>query len=667
MPADKIPTAVPQALRARIADALSDLPLHRREQFVLRAQRWWADLREAVGELYPDPDEVAGRALLAAVRAFADRPDDLHALDARRVLEPDWFEQPAMVGYAAYAERFAGADAGLAGVAERVEHLRRLGVTYLHLRPLLKPRPAPDDDGYAVADHRAVRTELGTADDLRALTTRLREAGICVGTHLTLGYVAREHAWATAARAGDRHYRKYFHIYPDRTEPDEFEATLTAVSQGFAPSAFTYDEELDGWVWTTFHDYEWDLAWDNPDVLIELAEVSCYLANLGVEVVQLDALGFLWKRLGTTCQNQPEVHSIVQALRTVVRIACPAVIFLAEPIVRPDDAPALLGTGSHFGKLSDLAYHNALMVHIWSMLASRDARLAARALARIPAIPASSTWVTYVRNHDDIAWAIEDRDAGAVGVTGHGHRGFLSDFYSGDFAGSFADGLVFRYNPFTGDRRISGTTASLVGLGEAEATANDSEIDLAVRRVLLAYAIVMGFGGIPMICVGRRDRRPQRCTLGRRSRSCRRQPVGAPAAPRLAAGGADRELHGRAGALAGATDLGGPASAGTRAREPAEPARPVCLTRGGDSGLRRVRRGATQSGGHAAVPAQRDGAGSLGALVVDPAAGARAHFDARPSGDGSHPHRRRSDAWFIPVDVVDAAQGMTGWEDGSPR
>ncbi len=502
MPADKIPTAVPQALRARIADALSDLPLHRREQFVLRAQRWWADLREAVGELYPDPDEVAGRALLAAVRAFADRPDDLHALDARRVLEPDWFEQPAMVGYAAYAERFAGADAGLAGVAERVEHLRRLGVTYLHLRPLLKPRPAPDDDGYAVADHRAVRTELGTADDLRALTTRLREAGICVGTHLTLGYVAREHAWATAARAGDRHYRKYFHIYPDRTEPDEFEATLTAVSPGFAPSAFTYDEELDGWVWTTFHDYEWDLAWDNPDVLIELAEVSCYLANLGVEVVQLDALGFLWKRLGTTCQNQPEVHSIVQALRTVVRIACPAVIFLAEPIVRPDDAPALLGTGSHFGKLSDLAYHNALMVHIWSMLASRDARLAARALARIPAIPASSTWVTYVRNHDDIAWAIEDRDAGAVGVTGHGHRGFLSDFYSGDFAGSFADGLVFRYNPFTGDRRISGTTASLVGLGEAEATANDSEIDLAVRRVLLAYAIVMGFGGIPMIWSG---------------------------------------------------------------------------------------------------------------------------------------------------------------------
>ncbi len=100
------------------------------------------------------------------------------------------------------------------------------------------------------------------------------------------------------------------------------------------------------------------------------------------------------------------------------------------------------------------------------MLATSSTALALHALASLPPTPPSGTWITYLRCHDDIGWAIDDGDAAAVGLSGPGHRHFLADWYAGDFPGSWAEGLVFQHNPETGDRRISGTAASLTGLGE---------------------------------------------------------------------------------------------------------------------------------------------------------------------------------------------------------
>jgi len=470
---------------------LEALPALRRETFAARVERWLPDLEDAVRPLYDDPGPVVDRLVTVAAAAYAARDDALHRLDLKRSLEPDWFQRPAMVGYAAYADRFAGT---LAGVAERTPYLKDLGIGYLHLMPLLTPRPAPNDGGYAVADFRSVRPDLGTVDDLRALARTLRGEGISLCLDLVLNHVAREHEWAAKARAGEQRYRDYFLVYPDRSVPDAYERTLPEVFPDFAPGSFSWDDELDGWVWTTFNDYQWDLNWANPDVLCELADVIVSLANHGVEVFRLDAIAFTWKRMGTSCQNQPEVHALTQALRTVARIACPAVAFKAEAIVGPQDLVAYLGTGEHHGKVSDLAYHNGLMVQIWSMLASRDVRLATRALQQLPTPPSTTAWITYARCHDDIGWAIDDGDAAAVGLSGFEHRRFLSDFYAGEFPGSWARGLVFQENPATGDRRISGSLASLAGLEAGD--------PFAVPRILLAHAVILGFGGLPVIWMG---------------------------------------------------------------------------------------------------------------------------------------------------------------------
>jgi len=492
-PHSTVNTAIMSRMPSRsTSEPLSGLPKHRVQLFEARVRRWLPELVAALTPLYDEPEHVAERLVDLAGAAFAVRDDDLHAHDLRRSLEPDWFQRPEALGYAAYADRFAGT---LKGVAERAPYLQELGVTYLHLMPLLTPRPSPSDGGYAVMDYRSVRDDLGTMEDLKALTTVLRERGISLCLDLVLNHVAREHVWAERARGGDPAKRNYFLVFDDREVPDAYERTLPEVFPDFAPGNFSYDEELRGWVWTTFNAYQWDVNWANPDVLCEYADIILNLANHGVEVLRLDAIAFTWKRMGTNCQNQPEVHALTQALRTVTRIACPSVLFKAEAIVGPHDLLAYLGTGAHYGRVSDLAYHNSLMVQVWSMLASQDAWLATRALQALVPPPASSTaWITYVRCHDDIGWAIGDDDAASVGLDGFAHRKFLSDFYAGEFPGSFARGLVFQENEATGDRRISGSLASLAGIEAGD--------PYGVARVLLAHAIIFGFGGLPVIWMG---------------------------------------------------------------------------------------------------------------------------------------------------------------------
>ena len=472
-----------------------------RETIELRLERWSDDLIAALMVLYPEHDvsALALRLVESAVAAYRVRSPELRRLDERRLLRPDWLQQPGMFGYACYAERFAGDLDGLRG---RIDYLRDLGVSYLHLMPLLQPREGDNDGGYAVQDYRTVRADLGDVDDLTRLASNLRGQGISIVLDLVLNHVAREHEWARRAQAGETRYRDYFHVYADRVMPDAYERTLPEVFPDFAPGNFTWDDELEAWVWTTFNEWQWDVNWANPDVLVEYADIVLYLANLGIEVLRLDAIAFTWKRLGTNCQNQPEVHAVTQALRTVARIACPALAFKAEAIVGPRDLVQYLGQGQHAGRVSDLAYHNSLMVQVWSMLATASTGLTKRALSALPPTPPSGTWICYVRCHDDIGWAIDDGDAAAAGLDGYAHRRFLSNWYAGDQPGSWAHGLVFQHNVATGDKRISGTAAALTGLSDAEERGDVPRVGLALARMFLAHAVVAGWGGIPVIWSG---------------------------------------------------------------------------------------------------------------------------------------------------------------------
>lgn len=471
------------------------------EVLLARLDRRFPDVHAALAQLYggEELDALLERLLRVVVEGFAARPRELRALDYRREVNPEWYLSERQVGYVCYTDRFAGS---LDKVADRLDYLGELGVTYLHLMPLLRPRPGPDDGGYAVADFRSVDPRLGDMDDLERLAAALRARGISLCIDLVLNHTAAEHEWAERAKAGDPAYRDYYLLFPDRGAPDAFERTLLEIFPDTAPGSFTWNPELDAWVWTSFYAFQWDLNYANPQVFAEMLDVMLFLANRGVEVLRLDAAPFLWKRLGTNCQNQPEVHLLLQAFRGLLSIAAPGVAFKAEAIVPPQELVRYLGAHERQRAECDLAYHNSLMVQLWSSLATRDVRLMTLALSRMTPTPPTTSWVTYVRGHDDIGWAVTDEDAGAVGLGGFDHRRFLNDFYSGRFPGSFARGALFQENPLTGDARISGTAASLSGIELALQLGDDRLLDLAVRRLLLLYSVVFSYGGIPLLYMG---------------------------------------------------------------------------------------------------------------------------------------------------------------------
>jgi amylosucrase len=267
------------------------------------------------------------------------------------------------------------------------------------------------------------------------------------------------------------------------------------------------------WVWTTFNEFQWDLNYTNPCVFRAIADIMLFLANQGVDILRLDAVPFIWKRMGTNCQNQPEVFLLIRAFRAIMHIVAPAVIFKAEAIEPPDCLAPYLGVKTTIGKECELAYNNELMVLLWSSLASRKVILLTHVLHHLPRVLLNSTWVTYLRNHDDIGWAITDQDAAAVGENGFLHRQFLNDFYNGQFPGSFAKGSLFQVDSVTHDARICGTTASLAGLEQALTNQDYAEIDLAIRRILLLYSVILVYGGIPLIYMGDELRRQLRQLL----------------------------------------------------------------------------------------------------------------------------------------------------------
>ena len=144
------------------------------------------------------------------------------------------------------------------------------------------------------------------------------------------------------ARAGDERYRRYYRFFADRTMPDRYERTLPrGVSRRSRRATSRGSPDAEQWVWTTFNDYQWDLDWSNPDVVREMLDVMLALSDLGVDVLRLDAVPFLWKREGTDCENLPEVHVLLRTLRAVMAVASPATIFKAEAIVAPDQLTAV--------------------------------------------------------------------------------------------------------------------------------------------------------------------------------------------------------------------------------------------------------------------------------------------------------------------------------------
>lgn len=422
------------------------------------------------------------------------RPDELKALDAMREMDKEWYLSNRMVGAMCYVDLFAG---DLKGVRDKIPYLTELGITYLHLMPLFKMPEGDNDGGYAVSSYREVHPPLGTMQELTDLATNLRSHGISLVLDFVFNHTSDEHDWAKHAMAGEPEYQNYYYMFPDRTLPDQYESSMGEIFPEDHPGAFTYRARIRKWVWTTFNTYQWDLNYRNPALFNRMLEEMLFLANHGVEVLRLDAVAFLWKEMGTNCQNLPEAHWVIQAFNAFASIAAPATVLKSEAIVHPNEVRKYISREE-----CPLSYNPQLMALLWETLATHDVRILQHAMKNRFDLPEGCTWVNYVRCHDDIGWAFADEDITSTEFTPREHRRFLTDFYTGRYDGSFARGAPFQEDQQTGDARVSGTCASLCGLETALENKNDTAIDLAIRRILLLHGVAITIGGIPLLYIG---------------------------------------------------------------------------------------------------------------------------------------------------------------------
>ena len=478
----------------RVAAADRDVFLHRLPQQLPRI----VTSLSAVYGSGPEIWDVVARAVLTAWDAYAERPADLRDLDRQREGAAPWFTSREAVGGVCYVDRYAGT---IAGLREQIPYFRELGLSYLHLMPLYESPAGNSDGGYAVSSYRRVDPALGTMEELAELAAELRSQGIALVLDFVFNHTSNEHEWARAAAAGDPHFERFYWIHRDRTLPDAFERTAREIFPDDHPGVFTRVDSTPAgraaspfdpdprWVWTTFHRFQWDLNYANPEVFHAMAGEMLFLANQGAQVLRLDAVAFIWKQLGSTCESQPQVHDLLRAFRAVAALAAPAVEFKSEAIVHPDEVIRYVHP-----EQCALSYNPLQMALTWEALATRDVTLLSAALAERHETPEGTAWVNYVRGHDDIGWTFSDDDAARLGVDPAGHRRFLNAFYTGRHPGSFADGVAFQDNPRTGDCRICGTTASLLGL--------EAEPGAAVDRILLAHSLAMSTGGVPLVYLG---------------------------------------------------------------------------------------------------------------------------------------------------------------------
>jgi glycosidase len=436
--------------------------------------------------------------IVSIARLWLRRSQDLRELDIARELNPLWFKSNRMLGAVCYVDLFAD---NLEGIRAKIPYFKELGVTYLHLMPLFKAPNGENDGGYAVSSYRELNPALGSMEELNSLASDFRKAGISLALDLVFNHTSDEHLWAERAKAGDEEYLDFYRIFTSRELPDLYEQNLREIFPDEHPGAFTFYPTLfkgrGGWVWTTFHSYQWDLNYSNPAVFNRMAEEMLFLANQGVEVLRLDAVAFIWKQLGTNCENLPQAHTLIKAFNAVARISAPALTFKSEAIVHPDDVVKYISLEE-----CQISYNPLLMALLWNSLATRKIHLLSQALTKRFKLNPGTEWVNYVRCHDDIGWTFSDEDAAILGVNGYDHRHFLNEFYRGRFPGSFSRGLPFQENPLTGDGRISGTCASLAGLEKALREEGENEVELAIRRILLIHGIILTVGGIPLISLG---------------------------------------------------------------------------------------------------------------------------------------------------------------------
>lgn len=464
--------------------------------FAQRMEKHQDELRWLYMELYGN-DAMYAELCEQMHDYYLKRSTELKKRDIKKEKNPDWFKEKEMLGMMLYIDNFAG---NLKGVEKKLAYLKECNVNCLHLMPFLDTPKGKSDGGYAVADFRKVRPDLGTMKDLARLTEKCHENGMNVCMDFVMNHTSEEHEWAKRARAGEGEYMSRYFFYDNGDIPARYEETVPQVFPTTAPGNFTWLPEIGHYVLTTFYPYQWDLNYRNPRVFNEMMYNFLFLANQGMDIIRIDAVPYIWKELGTSCRNLKEVHTIVRMMRMIAEIVCPSVILLGEVVMEPEKVVPYFGTVEK--PECHMLYNVTTMATTWNSIATRDIRLLKKQMDIVSRLPKQYTFLNYLRCHDDIGWGLDFDTMKQWGMEEPSHKRYLNDYFTGKIADSISRGELYNDDPVTQDARFCGTTASMCGIEAAGFEGNAEKMQTAIQEDLMLHAYMLTQSGIPMIYSG---------------------------------------------------------------------------------------------------------------------------------------------------------------------
>lgn len=464
--------------------------------FAQRMEKHQDELRWLYMELYGN-DAMYAELCEQMHDYYLKRSTELKKRDIKKEKNPDWFKEKEMLGMMLYIDNFAG---NLKGVEKKLAYLKECNVNCLHLMPFLDTPKGKSDGGYAVADFRKVRPDLGTMKDLARLTEKCHENGMNVCMDFVMNHTSEEHEWAKRARAGEGEYMSRYFFYDNGDIPARYEETVPQVFATTAPGNFTWLPEIGHYVLTTFYPYQWDLNYRNPRVFNEMMYNFLFLANQGMDIIRIDAVPYIWKELGTSCRNLKEVHTIVRMMRMIAEIVCPSVILLGEVVMEPEKVVPYFGTVEK--PECHMLYNVTTMATTWNSIATRDIRLLKKQMDIVSRLPKQYTFLNYLRCHDDIGWGLDFDTLKQWGMEEPSHKRYLNDYFTGKIADSISRGELYNDDPVTQDARFCGTTASMCGIEAAGFEGNAEKMQVAIQEDLMLHAYMLTQSGIPMLYSG---------------------------------------------------------------------------------------------------------------------------------------------------------------------
>lgn len=314
-------------------------------------------------------------------------------------LETEWYKDAIV--YSIYVDLF---NKDFQGLEERLDYLSELGVSCLWLLPILQSPMR--DAGFDISDYKKVRHDLLSLSEgfneedqdavFKKFLDKAHEKGIRVIFDIAINHTSDEHHWFRESRKStDNQYRDYYIWNKD----DQKYKDARIIFYGIEES--NWKKDGDEYFFHRFFDFQPDLNYRNPQVLIEMSRNMIFWLKRGVDGFRADAIPYLWKEEGTACENEPMTHTLVKFFRTVLDFMRPNTLLLAEACQKPVEVIKYFGDGDE----CNAGYHFPLMPQMFKAVASQSITPVTETLSPevTPEIPEGAQWFTFLRCHDELS------------------------------------------------------------------------------------------------------------------------------------------------------------------------------------------------------------------------------------------------------------------------